>query len=205
MSMIVVDLPTPEFLPVTFDLPGLERMDDAAFAAFCDSQPELRIEMDRNGNLIVMPPVEPESGNKELRIGAQVQSWSDRDGRGVAFSSSTMFTLPNGAKRSPDASWTTTEAMERLRRSGESKGYARHCPFFVVELRSATDRLPPLLAKMEESDRKRRWARDPHRSPGANRWRIYRPGREPESLARPAQVSAEPEMPGLILDLTKIW
>ena len=51
MSMIVVDLPTPEFLPVTFDLPGLERMDDAAFAAFCDSQPELRIEMDRNGNL----------------------------------------------------------------------------------------------------------------------------------------------------------
>ena len=205
MSTIVIDLPEPDHWPVSLDFPGVGPMDDAAFDAFCQSRPDLRIEMDRDGNLIVMHPVEPFSGNKELRLGAQLERWADRDGRGLAFSSSTMFTLPSGAKRSPDASWTPLDVIDRLRQSGGNGRVAHHCPFFVLELRSATDRLPPLLAKMEE------WIENGARlgiliDPREQTARIYRPDQaSPELLSRPDQLAGDPEMPGLIFDLTKVW
>ncbi len=206
MSTILIDVPGHDPSgTVELEVPGLQRLDEDAFLDFCERNPELRIEMDRYGNLVVMPPVLPDSGSRELRLGTQLQIWTDLDGRGVAFSSDTIFCLPNGAMRSPDASWTTHEAMATWNEArAAGKKSVPICPFFVLELRSGSDRLPPLLAKMEE------WIESGAAlgilvDPREGSVRIHRPQAEPEWLVKPDRVSAGPEMPGLEFDLTRIW
>ena len=103
-----------EDMPVTLELPDSLRLTDSGFEEFCQRNPDLRIEQDSEGNVIVMSPVNPTSGSKELRLGSQLQVWSDGDGTGIAFSSSTIFTLPSDAKRSPDASWMRLSRWESL-------------------------------------------------------------------------------------------
>lgn len=202
MSALTMDMPADE-MPLTLELPDSLRMTDADFEEICRRNPDLRIEQDSEGNVIVMPSVNPTSGNKELRLGAQLLHWSDEDGTGIAFSSSTIFTLPNGAKRSPDASWMPLSRWESLSEA-ERNRFSRVCPEFVVELRSPSDRLEPLrqkLAEYIENGAALGFLIDPLEAKAY----VYRPGKDVELLERPDALSAEPEMPGLVLELEKIW
>ncbi|MBU7582673.1 MAG: Uma2 family endonuclease [Nostoc sp. TH1S01] len=130
--------------------------------------------------------------------------WSEQDGTGIAFSSSTGFTLSTGAKRSPDASWMKLERWNALSAEQQQR-FAPICPDFVVELRSLGDNLQPLKDKMTEYmqepgvqlgfliDRKHR------------RVYIYRPGKSEEILENPDTVSGEPVLPGFSLKMNKVW
>lgn len=190
--------------PLSFVLPPSLQMTDEQFFEFCQVNQDLRIERDHTGAISIMPPVGAETGNREIRIGAQVMNWADEDGTGLAFSSSAGFTLSTGAERSPDASWISLERWNTVS-AEQQKRFAPICPDFVVELRSASDNLALLQRKMEEYmaepgcrlffliDRKHKQVF------------VYRPNQPVECLKNPMQVSAEPELPGFTLKLKNVW
>jgi len=174
-----------------------------AFFDFCQTNKELRIERDAEGNIIVMSPTEMETGGRNASLTAQLYNWAKGGGRGITFDSNTGFELPNGATRSPDASWLTQEKWDAIP-SEERSRFARVCPDFVIELRSQTDRLTVLLAKMEEyisNGAKLGFLIDPLEA----KVHVYRPGAEAEILDNPKTISAEPEMPGLVFVLADVW
>ena len=121
---------------------------------------------------------------------------------GVGFDSSTGFRLPNGADRSPDVSWVRRERWESLTPQ-QRKGFLPLCPDFVVELRSESDSLTKLQAKMGEyidNGAKLGWLIDPQN----RRVEIYRPGRDVEVLENPTNLSGEDVLPGFILNLRRV-
>lgn len=190
-------------VPLTVNLPALKSISVEQFYEFCLANRDLRIERTASGDVIIMPPAFSDTGNRNMKIAQQVANWAEQDGTGEVFDSSAGFTLPNGATRSPDASWIKLERWDAL--SEEQKAsFAPICPDFVIELRSQSDTLSGLQEKMQEYidngtllglliDRKNR-----------NVY-IYRPNQEPEILENPETVSGEPMLPGFVLRMAKIW
>ncbi len=185
------------------NLPTGTAMSPADFHALCQANRDLRIEKSATGDIVIMPPAFSDTGNRNLKLAQQFANWADSDGTGEAFDSSTGFTLPNGAIRSPDAAWVRLDRWNALTVE-EQASFAPICPDFVVELRSASDSLKTLQAKMAEYlangtalgwliDRKTR------------RVHIYRPGQEPEILENPDVVMGDPELPNFRLQLARIW
>ena len=133
-----------------FELRGiLPRLTDEEFEALCRENPELRLEMDKDGNLLIMPPSSLESGRSELKTGADLHMWNRRTKLGEAFSSQTMFTLPDGSKRMPDAAWMTKARWDALSPK-ERQSFAQVVPDFVIEVCSPTDDLKKLKQKMRD-------------------------------------------------------
>ena len=123
-------------------------MDD--FYAFCALNKDLHIERDREGNVIIMPPVYTETGFYEGEAFGELRSWNKKNGNpGRVFSPSAGFTLPNGAVRSADASWLSKEKWNALKKEAR-KSFAPVVPEFIVEIRSSTDKEDKLYEKMEE-------------------------------------------------------
>ncbi len=192
-----------ENTPLTVNLPSIAPMNPEQFYEFCQANQDLRVERTATGEVIIMPPAFSDTGNRNLKISQQLANWADQDGTGESFDSSTGFTLPNGATRSPDASWIKLDRWNAL--TDEQKAsFAPICPDFVIELRSSSDTLSSLQAKMQEYmdngallgfliDRKHRTVH------------LYRPNQTPELLDAPTSVSADPELSGFILNMTKIW
>ena len=188
--------------PLVLDFRALEMTDDQ-FLKFCSDNEILRFELTGKRELIVMPPSGSETSRRDLRILVQLANWSDRDGRGIVFDSSGGFTMPNGAVRSPDGAWALRERFERLP-AEERERFAPICPEFVVELRSPSDALSGLQAKMVEyldNGTLLGWLIDPRQ----RRVHIYRPGSPPEILDNPTTVSGETVLPGFELVLQDIW
>jgi hypothetical protein len=104
------------FLPATL---SAQPMTDEEFAAFCAEHPDLFFEMTAEGEIIVMPPTYSSTGVRNTKINRQLDVWAEKDDRGVTCDSSSGFVLPNGARRSPDASWTLRTRIEQLAPSGE--------------------------------------------------------------------------------------
>ena len=192
-----------EHAPLAVHLPALAQMTTEQFYQFCQANSELRIECTAQGEVIVMPPTFSDTGNRNSRVNQQLTNWADEDGTGEVFDSNAGFTLPNGATRSPDASWIRSDRWNAL--SDQQKAsFAPICPDFVVELRSASDSLSDLQLKLQEYidngarlgfliDRKLRTVH------------VYRPNCSPEIKESPDSVGAEPELPGFILQMAKIW
>lgn len=164
---------------------------------------DLSVERTATGELIVMPPTGSETGNCNLDIEGQLWLWNRQSTLGKAFNSSTGFHLPNGADRSPDASWVKLERWQALTPK-EREGFAPLCPDFVMELRSKSDNMESLREKMREYiangaslgwliDRKNR------------KVEIYRQGLDVEILDNPTTLSGEDVLPGFVLDLTEVW
>jgi Uma2 family endonuclease len=192
-----------ESVPLTVNLPSIKSMSVEQFYEFCQANRDLRIERSASGEVIIMPPAFSDTGNRNIKIAQQLANWAEQDGTGETFDSSAGFTLPNGATRSPDASWIKLERWNAL--SEEQKAsFAPICPDFVIELRSKSDTLSGLQDKMLEYsdngaslglliDRKNR------------KVYIYRPNQEPEILDNPETVSGDPVLPGFALRMAKIW
>ncbi len=165
---------------------------------------DLRLERTAGGELIVNPPTGWESGQRNFNINGQIARWfEENEELGTAFDSSTGFILPNGAIRSPDASWVRRERWQALT-TKQRKGFIPLCPDFVVELRSESDRRSELQAKMREymdNGTRLGWLIDPQN----HQVEIYRFGKEVEVLVNPSQLSGEDVLPGLVLDLKRVW
>ncbi|WP_293152063.1 MULTISPECIES: Uma2 family endonuclease [unclassified Microcoleus] len=174
------------------------------FEALTLANPDLRLERTAQGELIVNPPTGGESGNSNLSISGQLDRWCElNEDLGKGFDSSTGFILPNGARRSPDASWVSRTRWEALT-AKERKGFVPLCPEFVVELRSASDSLSTLQAKMREyidNGERLGWLIDPQN----RRVEIYRQQAEVEILINPAELSGEDVLPGFVLNLRRVW
>lgn len=192
-----------ESLPLVVQLHPVIEMTDEQFFEFCQINRELRIERTARGELVIMSPTGSETGERNFSLIVQLGIWVERDGTGVGFDSSSGFTLPNGAVRSPDAAWIKKSRWEAISQEQRQK-FAPICPDFVVELRSASDRLKGLQEKMQEyieNGAKLGWLIDPIQ----RQVYIYRPEAEMECLENPATVSGEPLLSGFVLDLSKIW
>jgi Uma2 family endonuclease len=202
MTSLLVNNAASIDLPI--DLSALTtQMSEAEFYAFCRTNPHLRIERNADGAVTVMPPAFADTGNRNIKIAAQIENWSEANGSGEAFDSSAGFTLPNGATRSPDAAWIQADRWNALTPEQQAS-FAPIAPDFVIELRSSSDTLKSLQEKLAEYmangvrlgllvDRKQRTVH------------VYRSGQAPMILEDPAIVSCDPEMPGLVLKMAKIW
>src|SRR6476646_4562679 len=168
--------------------PVLE-LTDEQFAQLCQANRDLRLERTATGELIIMPPAGGKTGRRNLNLSYQLGAWNHQNELGVAFDSSTGFRLPKGGDRSPDAAWVAKDRWEALSEE-EQEGFVPLCPDFVVELRSKTDSLATLQAKMreyQENGARLGWLLDPQRQQAE----IYRLGQPVETLQNPETLSGE--------------
>jgi Uma2 family endonuclease len=188
--------------PFTLNIRSMS-LTDEQFLRLCQENPEMRLELNAQGELVIMPPTGSKTGLRNNELSYTLTAWAKADGTGVAFDSSTLFALPNGARRSPDASWVQRERWNLLTED-QQEGPAPLCPDFVVELRSRTDRLTILHEKMQEyidNGACLGWLIDP----SEKRVYVYHPGQSVEILDNPATVSGEPVLPGFLLNVHELW
>jgi Uma2 family endonuclease len=177
------------------------------FEQLAQAEQLVRMELTKDGELIVMSPTGGEAGRKNRRLTQQLGNWTDRDGTGEAFDSSTVFILPNGARRSPDVSWIKLERWNRLTKA-QQDGFPPLAPDFVIELVSPSDlknqRYEDLQGKMQEylnNGVRLGWLIEP----SAKTVEIYRVGQQVEILNNPQTLSGEDVLPGFVLDLREIF
>ncbi|MEG3960281.1 Uma2 family endonuclease [Microcoleus sp. herbarium2] len=177
---------------------------DEQFFQLCIDNRDLRFERTASGGLIIMPPTGSETGNFNIDLSYQLQSWSRQNKHlGIAFDSSTGFKLPDGTDISPDGAWIRRDRWDALT-AEEKKKFAPICPDFVVELRSTTDSLEKLRAKMKvyvKNGARLGWLLDRKN----RKVEISRQGSDVEILDSPATLSGEDVLPGFVLDLTDIF
>ncbi|MGD1875836.1 MAG: Uma2 family endonuclease [Mastigocoleus sp.] len=196
--------------PLTINLPSILELDinninltDEQFFQLCQNNPDLRFERTVSGELIIMPPTGSITSDRNSDLNYQLRGWNRQHKLGKTFDSSGGFILPNGANRSPDASWVKIERWDALTEREKEK-FAPLCPDFVVELMSPSDTIENTRAKMRE-----------YMENGASLgWlinckykqiEIYRPNQEVEIIQSPQTLSGEDVLPGFVLDLTEIW
>lgn len=198
----MTNVATAELEPISVDLSTV-KFTAEQFDRVCEANPDRSFELTAQGVLVTMPPVGVESGNYESELLADLAIWNRQTRLGKTFSSSTVFTLPNGSKKSPDAAWVELSRWEAVSKE-ERKKFALLVPDFVIELRSETDRLPPLQAKMVEyrdNGVRLGWLINPR----DREVEIYRLDCDVEVLAHPLTLSGEDVLPGFTLDLSPIW
>ena len=187
---------------LTLNLDAIVQLTDDAFYTLCQANPEVKFERTSVGELIVMPPTGGESGSRNRKLTQRLGNWTDETQTGEAFDSSTMFQLPNGAYRSPDAAWILRQRWEALS-PRQREGFPPICPDFVVELRSSSDSLITLQNKMQEyrdNGARLGWLLNPQ----DQQVEIYRQGQDKEVLSAPTSLSGEGMLPGFVLDLRGI-
>jgi Uma2 family endonuclease len=188
---------------LTLNLNPIIKLTDDQFFQLCQENENIRLERTAKGELIIMSPAGGETGNRNAGLTAQIWIWNESHKLGKVFDSSTGFKLPNGADRSPDASWVKLERWNALTPE-QKKKFPPICPDFVVELMSPSDSLKETQDKMKE-----------YRDNGAvlgwlinrksRQVEIYRQNQEVEVLESPVAVSGEDVLPGFILNLESIW
>ena len=180
-----------------------KKFDDADFYQLCQANQDLRIERTSDGDIIIMPPTGGETGKRNFDLSVSFGSWARADGTGVGFDSSTVFSLPNGAKRSPDLAWVKLPRWNALTPE-QQRGFPPLCPDFVVELRSHTDSLSALQDKMQEyitNGAQLGWLIDLL----GKKVFVYRPQADVECLENPATISGGELLKGFTLDLSEVW
>ena len=188
--------------PLMLDIKAFELTNDQLLQ-FCADNDDLFFELTARKELIVMPPAGSQTGRRESELNFQLALWARQDRSGIAFGASAGFVLPNGAVRSPDASWILQERWAEILDEDPEK-FARSCPDFLLELRSPSDRLASAQTKMEEyieNGARLGWLIDPFHK----RVYVYRPGAAPQVLDDPTTVSGEAVLPGFDLNLQEIW
>lgn len=189
--------------PLTLNLSPIIQLTSDQFYQLCAANPSLKLERNANGELIVMPPTGGETGKSNSNINAQLWWWNQQTQLGEVFDSSTGFTLPNNADRSPDAAWIEKSRWTALTPEQREK-FIPLCPDFVIELLSPSDSLKKTEEKMQEYmengcllglliNRQNRQVA------------IYRLGKKVEVLNAPTSISGEDILPGFTLNMQQIW
>jgi Uma2 family endonuclease len=187
----------------TLDVAPFTTMTDQQFFELCQHHPHYRFERTASGALIIMSPAGGETSRRNLSLSGQLYQWNKQYKLGVAFDSSGGFKLPRGGDRSPDASWLAQARWDELTPQQREK-FLPLCPDFVIELKSPSDSISTLREKMQE------YIANGAQlgfllNPSPKQVEIYRPNQSPEILQNPKSVSADPILPGFVLDLTDIF
>lgn len=188
--------------PLVVDLGSLLELTDERLLALSSLNRDLRMERTESGELIVMPPTGGDTSGRNAEIIIQLGTWAKGDGTGKTFDSSGGFRLPNGAVRSPDASWVANSRLDTLTEE-QRKKFIPLCPDFVIELRSPSDSLTVTQDKMQEyldNGAKLGWLIDPEQ----HRVYVYRPDAQIQELDAPKSLSADPVLPDFTLGLREI-
>lgn len=188
--------------PLTLDLSPIVSLTRQQFYQLCQVNRDIRMERSHTGDLILIPPTGWGTGRRNSKLNLRLGAWAEQDGTGIVFDSSTGFSLPNGADRSPDVAWVQRSRIEAL--APDPARFLPLAPDFVIELRSATDKLASLQQKMAEYQGcgvRLGWLIDPQHKTVE----IYRVEREPELLQGPQQLLGEGVLRGFVLELADIW
>ncbi|BAY21055.1 hypothetical protein NIES2100_08000 [Calothrix sp. NIES-2100] len=189
--------------PLTLNLNSVIKLTSEEFYQLCQDNPDLKLERNAAGELIIMPPTGGETGKRNVNLILQVAQWNEQNQMGEVFDSSTGFTLPNKADRSPDVSWVEKSRWNALTQEQREK-FIPLCPDFVIEILSPSDRLQKVQEKMQEYlDNGCRLGLLINRK--KQELEIYRPHQQVEILPAPQSFAAEDVLPGFILNLQKIW
>lgn len=182
---------------ITLELHPIIDLTDEQYYQLCRNNPDIKFERDREGRLIIVPPTGGNTGRRNADLTTDLSLWNREAKLGIVFDSSTQFRLPNNGARSPDAAWVKMERWEALTEEQQEK-FPPICPDFVIELRSPSDRLAPLQAKMQEyldSGLRLGWLIDPKHK----QVEIYRQGQVMEVLQPANTLSGEDVLPGFVL------
>lgn len=180
-----------------------DKMTPEEFWDFCQENRKIRAELTKEGDVIIMPPTGFETSDRNAEITTQLRVWAKKDKGGRVTDSNGGFILPNGATYAPDAAWTRDERLQNFS-AEQKKKFLPLCPDFVVELRSSSDNLKELQAKMQEyieNGARLGWLIDPKN----RRVYVYRANGEVEILENSQKVSGEDVLQNFELDLTEIW
>jgi Uma2 family endonuclease len=180
------------------------------FEVLCTKNPDLRLELTPNRELIVMAPAGGESSEKNADLVIEVGIWNRQTNLGRVFDSSGCYDFEafGGGQPSPDVSWIEKSRLEGV----NIVKFIPVVPDFVIELRlplaqaelSASDNLKPAQKKMmvyQQVGVRMGLLIDPKKK----RVEIYRPGQEVEVLEAPVSIDCNEVMPGFILDMSRIW
>jgi Uma2 family endonuclease len=203
----------------TLNLNSISNLSRSQFRQIASDNPDMKLERNTAGNLIVMAPTGGETGNWNSELNLEIGLWNRTQKIGKTFDSSTGFELPDGGDRSPDVAWITIDKGEALT-SEERRGFLPVCPDFVIELMSRSDswvqtqRLAPVgfpdaksetrqakMVEYMESGCRLGWLLDPK----GKRAAIYRIGRSPELLTAPDSLLGEDVLPGFVLNAKFLW
>lgn len=188
---------------LTLNLNSVIKLTREQFYQLCEENPDLKLERNAQGELIIMPPTGGETGRSNSTINAQIWFWNDQNQLGEVFDSSTGFTLLSGSDRSPDVSWVEKSRWDTLTKEQKEK-FIPLCPDFVIEIMSPNDSLKKTQKKMQEyieNGCRLGWLINRKKQ----EVEIYRPGQDVEVLKFPQTISGENILPGFVLNLQKIW
>jgi Uma2 family endonuclease len=188
---------------LTLNINSIIKLTREQFYELCEENPDLKLERNVQGELIIMPPTGGETGRSNVNLILKVASWNEQNQLGEVFDSSTGFTLPSGADRSPDVSWVEKSRWDALTKEQKER-FIPLCPDFVIEILSPNDSLKKTQQKMQEyieNGCSLGWLLNRKKQ----EVEIYRPGKDVEVLISPETLSGEDILPGLIVNLQKIW
>ena len=183
-------------------LPAMWRVTDESFFELLELNEELQFEVDEEGRLVVMGSGGFLSSARAVIVSAQISIWSAAGGGGMVSGEGGFFRTRGSGRRAPDVAWISAERAAAAIAGDEGAGMV--CPDFLVEVLSPSDQLPLLQSKMRmwlEEGVRLAWLLDPF----GNAAYVYRPGGEPERHERPASLSGEDVLPGLVVDLSSVW
>ncbi|MGK7930499.1 MAG: Uma2 family endonuclease [Microcystaceae cyanobacterium] len=187
----------------TINFDAITEINDEQFYQLCCHNPELKLEQNHKGEIIIMSPTGGETGEKNAELIVDFGIWNRRQRLGKIFDSSTCFKLPLGSNRSPDVAYIQQERWDNLTQE-EKESFPPIAPDFVLELMSKSDSLRETQEKMEEyleNGVKLGWLINPQKQ----QVEVYRQGKEKEVLEQPKTLSGEDILPEFILDLVLIW
>ena len=188
--------------PLTLRLPADWELSNEKLLELCSLNETMPFEVDETGALILNMPSGPTSEWIGVRFVVALDTWMDEGAGDLAFGAGGMFELPDGNRRAPDAAWISGDRLTGINLFDGDVW--RVSPDFVVEVRSLSDSIDRAQAKMEL------WLRNGVRlgwlvDPFDQRLWVYRPGAEAVMLERPPEMSDDEVLPGLVVDLSRIW
>jgi Uma2 family endonuclease len=195
--------PAPKLSPMVLHWPASMRLDNQQFYEFCRANRDLRIERTATGDHEIMAPTGGETSWRNSHLITLLSIWADHDGSGVVFDSSGGFVLPNGAIRSPDASWVRKSRLAPLSKK-QKQGFLPLCPDFVIELRSSSDSLPNLQAKLREyieNGAGLGWLIDPE----DKRVYVFKPDQAMSAMENPEYLLGGDLLKGFKLRMEPLW
>lgn len=187
---------------LAINIPKIDTFSDEEFYSFCRANPELRIERNELGQIVIMPPTGIETSFRNSDLNFRLYSWNLKSGLGRVSDSNGGYTLPDSSMRAPDVAWISNERLATIPAS-ELKRFAHVCPDFVIELMSESDELEDLQEKMKKwigNGTRLAWLIDPKK----RETHVFFEGKESEMVKFKDTLSGHDVLPGLELILDSI-